>query len=39
MFAEEVWYYVNLKPIPSPKKLGHAYTPPNELTPDAQHGF
>jgi hypothetical protein len=38
-FAEEVWYDANLKPMASPKKLVDAYTPPNELTPEAQHGF
>jgi hypothetical protein len=39
MFAEEVWYDVNLKPIASPKPLVEAYSPPNELTPESQHGF
>ncbi|MEI9948565.1 MAG: hypothetical protein WDO74_06155 [Pseudomonadota bacterium] len=39
MFAEEVWYDANLKPMTSPKKLVDAYTPPNELTPESQHGF
>jgi hypothetical protein len=39
MFAEEVWYDARLKPIPSPKKLVPAYTPPNELTRESQHGF
>jgi hypothetical protein len=39
MFAEEVWYDANLKPIPSPKKLVPAYTPPNELTDESQHGL
>ncbi|MEI9938930.1 MAG: hypothetical protein WDO69_17065 [Pseudomonadota bacterium] len=39
MFAEEVWYDAQLKPIASPKKLVDAFTPPNELTPETQHGF
>jgi hypothetical protein len=39
MFADEVWYDARLKPIPSPKKLVSAYTPPNELTRESQHGF
>ncbi len=39
MFADEIWYDAQLKPIPSPKALVPAYTPPNELTPEAQHGF
>ncbi len=39
MFAEEVWYDTQLKPIASPKKLVDAFTPPNELTPETQHGF
>jgi len=39
MFAEEVWYDAHLRPMASPKKLVEAYTPPNELTPESQHGF
>jgi hypothetical protein len=39
MFADEVWYDAQLKPIPSPKALVPAFTPPNVLTPEAQHGF
>jgi hypothetical protein len=39
LFAEETWYDAQLKPIPAPKMLVTAYTPPNELTPEAQHGF
>ena len=39
MFAEEVWYDANLKPMASPKKIADAYSPPNELTPEAQKGF
>jgi len=38
-FAEETWYDAKLEPIASPKKLVEAYTPPNELTPESQHGF
>lgn len=39
MFAEEAWYGADLKRIPSPKKLVDAFTPPNVLTPESQHGF
>ncbi len=39
LFAEETWYDPNLKPMPSPKKVLEAFTPPNELTPESQHGF
>ena len=39
LFAEEAWYNAQLKPIPAPKPLVEAYTPPNELTPESQHGF
>ncbi len=39
LFAEEAWYNAQLKPIAAPKVLVSAYTPPNELTPEAQHGF
>lgn len=39
MFADAIWYDVQLRPIPTPKVLLPAYTPPNELTPEAQHGF
>jgi hypothetical protein len=39
MFAEEAWYDAHLRPIPSPKVLRPAYTPPNEITPESQHGF
>ena len=39
MFAEEIWYDARLKPIPSPEILVSAFTPPNELTPESQHGF
>ena len=39
LFAEEVWYDARLKPMPSPKPLVPAYTPPNELTAESQHGF
>ncbi|MEO8905860.1 MAG: hypothetical protein ABI488_25235 [Polyangiaceae bacterium] len=39
LFAEEAWYDVHLKPIPAPKALVEAYSPPNELTPESQHGF
>jgi hypothetical protein len=39
MFADEIWYDAQLRPIPSPKSVVSAYTPPNELTPEAQHGF
>ena len=39
MFADEVWYDARLKPIPSPKVLVPAYSPPNEITPESQHGF
>jgi hypothetical protein len=39
MFAEETWYDASLKPIPAPRKLTPAFSPPNELTPEAQHGF
>jgi hypothetical protein len=39
MFADAVWYDAQLQPIPSPKVLVPAYTPPNELTPESQHGF
>jgi len=39
MFAEEVWYDANLKPMASPKKLVDAYSPPNAITPESQHGF
>jgi hypothetical protein len=39
LFAEEAWYDAQLKPIPAPKTLVSAFSPPNELTPEAQHGF
>jgi hypothetical protein len=39
MFADEAWYDAHLQPIQSPKPLLPAYTPPNELTPESQHGF
>jgi hypothetical protein len=39
MFADEVWYDAQLKPIPTPKSIAPAFTPPNELTPESQHGF
>jgi hypothetical protein len=39
LFAEEVWYDARLKPIPSPQVKLSAFTPPNELTPESQHGF
>ena len=39
MFADAIWYDAQLKPISSPKTLVPAFTPPNELTPEAQHGF
>jgi hypothetical protein len=39
LFAEEAWYDAQLQPIPSPKTTIPAYSPPNELTPEAQHGF
>jgi len=38
-FADETWYDARLKPIQAPVVRGSAYTPPNELTPEAQHGF
>ncbi|HEX3776459.1 MAG TPA: YXWGXW repeat-containing protein [Polyangiaceae bacterium] len=39
LFADEIWYDAKLQPMPSPKKLVSAFTPPNELTPETQHGF
>ena len=39
MFAEEAWYGADLKRIPNPKKSVDAFTPPNVLTPESQHGF
>jgi hypothetical protein len=39
MFAEEAWYDAKLKPIPRPKVLTEAFSPPNELTPESLHGF
>ena len=39
LFAEETWYDAQLKPMPSPKKVVDAFSPPNELTPESQHGF
>jgi hypothetical protein len=39
LFAEEAWYDAKLKPMESPKKVVEAFTPPNELTPESQHGF
>jgi len=39
LFADEVWYDANLRPMPKPKKTVSAYSPPNELTPESQHGF
>lgn len=39
LFAEEAWYDNLLKPIPAPKIAVSAFSPPNELTPEAQHGF
>lgn len=39
LFAEEAWYNARLKPIAAPTIALQAYTPPNELTPESQHGF
>ena len=39
MLADEIWYDKNLRPIERPRVLVPAYTPPNELTPESQHGF
>ena len=39
LFAEEVWYDTKLKPMASPATALPAYSPPNELTPESQHGF
>jgi WXXGXW repeat (2 copies) len=39
LFAEQVWYDSQLKPIESPRVVVPAYTPPNEITPESQHGF
>jgi hypothetical protein len=39
LFADEAWYDLHLQPMPSPKALVPAFTPPNELTPESQHGF
>ncbi len=38
-FAEETWYDAKLQPIATPKTLLPAFTPPNALTPESQHGF
>ena len=38
-FAEAAWYDAQLKPIRSPKVVPQAYSPPNELTPESQHGY
>lgn len=38
-FAEDAWYDSKLQPIPRPKILVPAFTPPNALTPETQHGF
>ena len=37
--AEEVWYDAQLRPIETPPVLVPAFSPPNELTPEGQHGF
>lgn len=39
LFADETWYDARSKPIVSPKPVLPAYTPPNQLTPESQHGF
>ncbi|HEX7668210.1 MAG TPA: YXWGXW repeat-containing protein, partial [Polyangiaceae bacterium] len=39
LFADEIWYDAQSKPIASPEPLLPAYTPPNVLTPESQHGF
>jgi hypothetical protein len=39
MLADEIWYDNSLRPIERPRILVPAYTPPNELTPESQHGF
>ncbi len=38
-FAEETWYDAKLRPIARPKTLLQAFSPPNALTPESQHGF
>lgn len=37
--AEETWYDAKLQPMSKPKPLVPAFTPPNVLTPESQHGF
>lgn len=39
MLADEIWYDKSLRRIERPPVLVPAYTPPNELTPESQHGF
>lgn len=39
LFAEEVWYDAALKPMANPSVSVPAYSPPNEMTPESQHGF
>jgi hypothetical protein len=38
-FAEDTWYNAKLQPMQRPKTLVSAFTPPNVLTPETQHGY
>jgi len=38
-FAEDAWYDAHLQPMRRPKTIVPAFSPPNALTAETQHGF